>query len=49
MAVSIIHAVKNIWDVWRCDSCDYKTIKEPLKNIKFWIDDGTPFYSLGKP
>ena len=42
------YAVKNSWDSWGCDSCDNKSIKEPLKDVQFWIDDGIPFYSLGK-
>ena len=43
------HAVKNSWDSWICDNCDYKSIKAPLTGIQYWQDDGTPYYVLGRP
>jgi hypothetical protein len=43
------YAVKSSWESWNCNGCDYKSIKEPLNNLRFPVDDGTPFYSMGKP
>jgi len=40
-------ASKRRWESWDCDSCDYKSIKEPLKDLQLCIDDGNSFYSVG--